>query len=186
MRKRRASSVRLQDLLLDEGCSSEHHRSPDATPTADCTRCHARVFAVAGDRHVPALAEQRCISNSKLYRSEPRCCLCLDRRLDHDNRGRHGSGHSPGSSHNGGPFDNSRSAPGTDHHHNNNPATCHATTGADRQCRCLAESVGARGPGARPSRRDEAFLVCFQYDDSRHYHSASAGDDDRGSFAVTV
>ena len=50
----------------------------------------------------------------------------------------------------------------------------------------LPEPVGARGPGARPSRRDEAFLVCFRYDDSRHYHSASAGDDDRGSFAVTV
>ncbi len=50
----------------------------------------------------------------------------------------------------------------------------------------LPEPVGAHGPGARLSRRDEAFLVCFRYDDSRHHHAASAGDDDRGSFAVTV
>ena len=138
MRSRRASFVRLQDLLLYEGCSSEHHRSPDATPTADCSRRYARVFAVVGDRHVPALPEQRCNPNGKLYGSEPRCCLCLDRRFDHDDCGRHG----PGSSHHGGPSDNNRPAPGSDHH--NHSATRHDSTGTDRERHGLTESLGPR------------------------------------------
>jgi hypothetical protein len=141
VRSRRASFRRRHDLLLDEGRSSEHHRAPDATPTDDRTRGHTRVLAVAGDRHVPALPEQRCNPNSKLYRSEPCCFLRLNGRFDHDNRGRHGSGHSPGSGHNGGPSDNNRSATGTDHH-NNNPATRHHDSGTDRQRHNLAESVG--------------------------------------------
>ena len=141
MRSRRASFRRSHDLLLDEGRSSEHHRAPDATPTDDRTRGHTRVLAVAGDRYVPALPEQRCNPNSKLYRSEPCCFLRLNGRFDHDNRGRHGSGHSPGSGHNGGPSDNNRSATGTDHH-NNNPATRHHDSGTDRQRHNLAESVG--------------------------------------------
>ena len=144
MRSRSASFRRRQDLLLDEGRSSEHHRASDATPTDDRTRGLARVLAVAGDRHVPALPEQRCKSNGKLYRSEPCCFLCLGGRFDHDNRGRHGSGHShshgAGSSHDGGPSDNSRSPSGTDDH--NNSTTRHDATGADWERSGLAESVG--------------------------------------------
>ena len=46
------------------------------------------------------------------------------------------------------------------------------------------DPVGARGPGARPSRRDEAFLVWFRYGDSRHHCATSAYERSRGRFAV--
>ena len=46
------------------------------------------------------------------------------------------------------------------------------------------DPVGARGPGARPSRRDEAFLVWFHYGDSRHHYAPSAYERTRGLFAV--
>ena len=46
------------------------------------------------------------------------------------------------------------------------------------------DPVGARGPGARPSRRDEAFLVWFRYGDSRHHCAPSACERSRGRFAV--
>lgn len=43
---------------------------------------------------------------------------------------------------------------------------------------------GARGLGARASKQDHAFSVCFRFNESHHLHAASTGEGCRRRFAV--
>ncbi len=84
MRTRSASFGRCRDLLLNEGHRSERHRASDAATTDGCPHRHARVFAVAGARHVAGIDGERCLRNGKhVVGVEPRCCGSSNSRCNH-------------------------------------------------------------------------------------------------------
>ena len=123
MRSRRAFFDRRQDLLLDEGRSSEHHRAPDATPTDDCSHRHARVFAVAGDRHASGFSEQQRDRSGIFFGFKPRGCRCsVNARHDDYNGGRRSTCRRRGDDDGAGR--NNGTAPSSDHNDHGSSAGC--------------------------------------------------------------